>query len=39
MLEYFILAVIAFFAFLWYMGIFHKIVVDEAKFRGGVYVY
>lgn len=39
MLEYFIICVILFFLFLWYMGIFHKIYVDEETFRGGFYVY
>lgn len=39
MLEYFIIAIIAFFVFLWYMGIFHKVVVDEDKFTGGYYMY
>jgi hypothetical protein len=39
MLEYFIGTIIIFFLFLWYMGLFYKVDINDDKFKGGIYVY
>lgn len=39
MIAVLIIGLILFMVFLWYMGIFHKVVIEEQVFRGGYYCY
>jgi hypothetical protein len=39
MIEYIIGLVICIFLFMWYMGMFHKMIINEDKFKGGYFIY